>query len=94
MFVCLSGLSSCQTILSALSVALSLLSVYFFIKDLRRIVKTLPIIDDFVDRGPSKTKGSMPLFADNTPLVCLAPTEQVLSQQEMQQWPGYVHGLL
>jgi len=48
-------------------------------------VKTLPGIDDFVDRGPSKTKGTKPLFADDTPLVFLAPTEQLLSQQEMQQ---------
>ena len=81
MFVCLARLSSCQSILSALSVSLSLLSVYFFIKDLRRVVKTLPRIDDFVDRGPSKTKGTTPLFADDTPLVCLAPTEKLLSQQ-------------
>ena len=81
MFVCLSCLSSCQTILSALSVNLSILSVYFFIKDLQHISKTLPRIEDFVDRGPSKTKVSMPLFADDTPLVFLAPTEQVLSQQ-------------
>ena len=37
-------------------------------------MKTLLRIDDFVDNGPSKTKGTMPLFADDTPLVCVAPT--------------------
>ena len=81
MFVCLSRLSSSQSISSALSFSLSLPSVYFFIKDLRRVVKTLPRIDDFVDKGPSKTKGTMPLFADDNPLVFLNPKEQLLSQR-------------
>ncbi|XP_065562356.1 uncharacterized protein LOC136028441 [Artemia franciscana] len=31
-----------------------------------------------VDNGPSKTQVTMPLFADDTTLVCVAPTEQLL----------------
>jgi len=41
-------------------------------------VKDLPRIDDFVVNGPSKNQVNMPLFADDTTLVCVAPTEQLL----------------
>ena len=49
-----------------------------FFNDLPHVVKALPRIDDFVDNGPSKTQLTMPLFADDTTLVCFAPTEQLL----------------
>ena len=49
-----------------------------FIKDLPHVVKALPKIDDFVDNGPSKTQLIMPISADDTTLVCVAPTEQLL----------------
>ena len=49
-----------------------------FINDLPHVVKALPRIDDFVDNGPSKTQLTMPLFADDTTLVCVAPTEELL----------------
>ena len=48
-----------------------------FINDLPHVVKALPRINDFVDNGPSKTHVTMPLFADDTTLVCVAPTEQL-----------------
>ena len=49
-----------------------------FVNDLPHAVKALPPIDDFVDNSPSKTQVTMPLFADDTTLVCVAPTEQLL----------------
>ena len=49
-----------------------------FINDLSHVVKALPRIDDFVDNSPSKTQHTMPLFADDTTLVCVAPTEELL----------------
>ena len=49
-----------------------------FINDLPHVVKALPRIDDFADNGLSKTQLTMPLFADDTTLVCVAPTEQLL----------------
>ena len=49
-----------------------------FINDLPYVVKALPRIDDFVDDGPSKTQVTMPLFADDTTLACVGPTEQLL----------------
>ena len=48
------------------------------INDQPHVVKALPGTDDFVDNGPSKTRLTMPLFADDTTLVCVAPTEQLL----------------
>ena len=41
-------------------------------------MKALSRIDDFVENGPSKTQVTMPLFADDTALVRVAPTEQLL----------------
>ena len=49
-----------------------------FINDLPHVVKALPRLDDFVDNGPSKTQFTMPLFADDAILWCVAPTEQLL----------------
>ena len=46
--------------------------------DLPNIVKALPRIDDFVDKGPNKTQITIPLYAEDTTLVCVAPTEQLL----------------
>ena len=49
-----------------------------FINDLLNVVKALPRIDDFVENGVGKTQASIPLFADDTTLVCVSPTEQLL----------------
>ena len=49
-----------------------------FINDLPHVVKALPRIDDFVDNGTSKNQLTMPLFADDTTLVCVAYTEELL----------------
>ena len=48
-----------------------------FINDMLNVVKALPRIDDFVENGLLKTQATIPLFADDTTLVCVAPTEQL-----------------
>ena len=80
-YVHLYGISSSKNCVNCGVPQVSLLGptlFLIFINDLPDFVNALPRITDFLHNGPSETQVTVPLFVDDTTLMCVAPTEQLL----------------